>query len=401
MTISRLLPLLAAVAAATGCAPAIHTATTPVAVMPPRTIDRQVQTARMALDSAARKGDVETLSRWLAEDAILVRGADTLRGREAIARRLAAWWPQATAELHYAPASTEYCVDGKYEDGGEYTVHVHLSAQRADTLRGRYALLWQRSDGGVIRIRGVALAAIGKGSPPRLRGCERATLRIFDRHRVRVMVFTPAMLANSNTAGSLQDRLSQQGYGPGVITSGPAANPGTGIQATHSGSAPWPIVGLRLRPWGGVSIEGLLVLATRADTVTGLNSSTLSFAKATASRSQTVAAVVGYEWRRLRLGAGPFFCEDAWSVREWQLAPDPFLGLDVSSSTPIDSWKERRVGLLLEGAYTIPVAPYAFVELRAQEWSIGSRQVRGAGQFAPSFVDTSGWLMAVGAGVAF
>jgi hypothetical protein len=399
--VTRSSMLLWAAILAAGCAPAMRTATTPVPLMPRRTIDSQVRTARLALDSAVRKGDLESLRGWLADDAVIVTGADTLRGRDAISLRLAALWPGATARVTFGAGRTEYCVDGMYEDEGGYTAFIHVSVQREDTLHGAYALLWRRSDDGVIRIRGVSLGAFGKGASPRVRGCELATARIFDAHRMRVSLFIPGMPATSNTASSLTQRLVEQGYGPDVITSGPAGNPSTGIRPTITGAAPWPIVGLRVRPWGGLSIEGLLVLATRSDAVTGVNGRTGSVVTATASRSQTVAAVVGYEWRRLRLGAGPFFSEDAWSVREWHIVPDPVMGWDVSSSTPIDSWKERRAGLLLEAAYTIPVAPYLFVELRGQDWSVASRMIHGAGQFAPAYVDTSGWILAVATGVAF
>jgi hypothetical protein len=49
----------------------------------------------------------------------------------------------------------------------------------------------------------------------------------------------------------------------------------------------------------------------------------------------------------------------------------------------------------------VPVTPYAFLEARVQEWSVASRTIHGAGQFAPALVDTSGYLLAIAAGLAF
>lgn len=391
----RLGSLLAATAVLAGaCAPAIRTSSTaPAKPMPRRTIERQVRVARVAFDSAVRGGDVAAMGRWLADDAMVVRGHDTLRGRDAIVRQLMLSWPQATARLYFAPARTEYCVNGLYEDGGEYTAYVRVSAQREDTLRGRYALLWRRSGNDRISVGGVALAAAAERTAPQLGGCEWATTALFDGRRLRVSVFA-AVVAASNTVRSLQDKLSQRGYGPGFTSTSVAD-----IHQTRAGNAPWPLVSLRVRPWGGLSVEGLLVLGSRNDTVTGFNAATGSFVRATFSRSRVVAAVVGYEWHRVRAGAGPFFVSDTWSIREYTFSGSG-PGAALARATTLDTWKERRTGLLLEASYTVPIAPYAFVEARAQQWSIASREIHPAGTFAPALVDTSSFLVAIAAGLA-
>jgi len=385
VTASRL--LLGATALAAACAPAMRTsAPAPVNPIARQIIDRQALTARLAFDSAARKGDREAMRRWLAEDAIIVYREDTLRGGDAIARMLSTSWPGASEPLHFAPGKPEACVDGTYELGTAYTIGTRRVTAGADTVRYRYGFLWRQADSTRVLLRAVAVAP-APDSPPELRGCVRVTPIVFDATRLRIAVFTPAAYTWWHAASSMQDRLSERGYG--TVT-------------PDVGSTPWAMIGLRLRAWRGLSIEGVLALQSARDSVAGFNGTTGSAISTSFRRSGLMGAILGYEWHRLRLGAGPVFFTDTWSIQQrlWVDLGNPN-GATLTSASKLDSWTEHRTGLLLEAAYTVPIAPFAFVEARAQQWSVGSRQIHGAGFFPPVVVNTSAYTLAVSTGLAF
>jgi hypothetical protein len=384
VTISRL--LLGATALAVACAPATRSSGPgPVTPVPERAIALQVSTARLALDSATRRGDRAAMTRWLAEDAIIISGIDTLQGPEAVARLLSVPWPGTSEPLHFAAGNPEYCMDGAYENGSAYTIVIHGPTEKTDTVRFRYAALWRQVDSSRVAMRAVALAP-APHAPPKLKGCIWATPVRFDATRVRISLLTPAAFAQWNAPSSLQDAFRTRGYTP----------------QKQVGPTPWAIVGLRWRAWSGVSIEALLPLQSEHDSVVALNVTTGSQVTTSFRRSGVVGALLGYEWRRLRLGAGPIFLKDTWSIREAEYQDlGSINGPTLVALSKLDTWTESRTGLLLEVAYTVPTTPWAFLEVRAQQWSVASRPIHGAGQYPPVPVNSSGYLFAVALGVAF
>jgi len=384
VTLPRL--LLGATALAAACAPATRTVGLgPVKPVPIRIIILQDSTARLALDSAARRGDRTAMARWLADDVIIVSGTDTVHGRDAAARLLSRPWPGTSEPLHFAAGNPEYCMDGAYESGSAYSIVAHGPTEKADTVRFRYGVLWKQVDSSRVAMRAVAVAP-APWTPPKLKGCVLATPVRFEGTRVRISVFTPATLARWNTAASVRDQFDSRGYVP----------------TDQTGPTPWAVVGLRLRGWKGLSLEGLMTLGSQHDSITAFNSTTGSSIASTIRRSSLVGAILGYEWHRLRLSAGPIFFTDTWSIREQLLLDwDNPNGASLAGVTKPDTWTEHRTGLLLEAAYSFPIAPYLFVEARAQQWSVRSSQIHGAGLFPPVNVNTSGYYLAVATGVAF
>jgi ketosteroid isomerase-like protein len=359
-------------------------------------ITRAILVAKSQFDTAASKGDLDGMARWFAEDAIVIRGRDTLKGRTAVTALLRTGLPGATAaRVYFQPAQTEFCTDGAYEYGGEYTIHAQRLGGITDTLRGRYALRWTQHGADAVLVQAVAVAPTHGSATPALRGCAWATHAAFDRRRIRLSFFTPAAISTANTVSSLEGTLRDRGYGPGFTTQD------TDFRPTRSGPTPWLIAGARVRLWRGVSVEGLFVFQPRSDSIQAYNASTGAYIQAWFKRSSAAAAVLGYEWRRLRVGVGPTFLTDAWTIQESTFPIGARDGALPARATPEDSWTERRRGLLLEVAYTVPVTPHAFVELRAQQWSVKSTAIHPTHSLPTAYVDTSGRLFVVTTGLAF
>jgi hypothetical protein len=216
----------------------------------------------------------------------------------------------------------------------------------------------------------------------------------FARRRVQIFLPTPFHTGTWKTVGSFETALRARGFGPGLIP---------GIRnATDEPTVVFAESGVRVRVRGATSLEALIAVAPKTATITGWRPQDSTYVTAIFSGTLT-ALLVGYEWRNLRLAAGPAVVWNSWSLAADQLTQVPgSTGQDwISTALGADHWSERVVGFLGQVSYVIPISTATFLEARADLRSFGNSQTHGIAPFGPVGVDHSGHNVAVGIGFAF
>ncbi len=355
---------------------------------------RSVAAAEARLDSAAIRGDAAGMAAMFADDAILVVGSDTLRGHDPIHQMLEQIRLTAdSARVRFTPRTRDVCLDGAVEYGQRVDVTLYRINAPDRTLAFRYAIRWLTY--GRLGVRATALVITRPQDvwTARFEDCVPAAGVRFDQHRVAVTAAVPLPLNTWSTFASINDALRQRNFGDmAPVASGSFARP-------SDPAAWWYDVGLRLRLWRPISVEAVVGLQPKAATSAGYRASD-STVEALSFSGGFAWAAVNYEWKRLRIGAGPFLARTSWTISE-QRALFASGGPPQPMQIAKDKWNDRRYGLLLEAAYVYPVSPYVFLESQAHLRLLGKATTRGTPAFSPAEVTLNGFGLSFGAGLAY
>ncbi len=336
-------------------------------------------------DSAARRGDVATAMGMFYEDAILVVLSDTLRGHDAILSLLEHVRATAdSARITFYPRATDVCMDGAVEYGDRVSVELHRSGDTVRTLAFRYAIRWLSYAPGRVRAKALVITRPTETWGGKFTDCVRADRVAFGRHHVAVSVSVPTPSNTWSTYGSILDVMRAGGFGSASgITGTTSSNP----------TAFWYGVGLRARLVRPLAAEVVVGLQPKAGTASGYRPGDSTVVQMSFSGGFAWAAL-DYEWQYFRFGAGPFIARTSWTIGERLLSGGTLLPVAK------DKWNDRRLGLLIESAYTYPISRLAFIELQAHLRLLGKTTIRGTPSFPAAQVSLNGFGFSVGAGLA-
>ena len=350
---------------------------------------RAIAAAEARLDSAARRGDVAGVAAVFLDDAILAVASDTLRGHEAI--RSLFQHVRSTADsvrLRFSPRSTDLCMDGAVENGDRVTVELYREGDTVRTLAFQYAIRWVTFGPGLVRATALVITRPGQAWRATFTDCVRADRVAFGRHHIAVTASVPMPANTWTTYGSLLDVMRERGFantaGLGTLS---------GLAQSSNPAAFWYGAGVRARLWRPFSAEVVVGLQPKAGTALGFRPGDSSVVTMAFSGGFAWAAL-NYEWRWLRIGAGPFVARTSWTVKEQYLSGSSLL------MTAKDKWNDQRVGLLIESAYTVPISRLVFAELQAHLRLLGETTTRGTPAFPPARVSLNGFGLSLGAGLA-
>ena len=379
--------LAAAAAAAVACAPAARTAAPPGGVEPRRAPEtaresreatrRAIVRAKLRFDSLARAGDAAGMAGLFAEDAVVITPArDTLRGREAIARRLGAALPAAGAvrRASFNPARVEPCLDGMYEFGGTYNLQLPDEAPgRPRLVSGPYAARWSGDSARGVRVAMAVFAAPETERRPARAGCRLPYVSTFARQRLW-LVAVPAQVSSWTTTDRVTSGLRDAGWGDGRIThrEKPACCYGS-RDPRGVGTA----VGVRYLRSTALGAELVATVLPERSVVEAFRPQAESHLSVTTSVFP-VAALLSAGTRFVRVAAGPALLAGSATVRDLGLRrvlnaePNPDSTVNhyelTGEPTQTRRWAMWRPGAAAQLSAIVPLSGRAFGELRAQ-WS--------------------------------
>jgi hypothetical protein len=324
------------------------------------------------------------------DDAILVVASDTIRGHDAI--RQIFQQVRSTldsAGITFTPRTTDVCMDGAVEYGQQVSVDLYPSRALPRSLNFRYAIRWIMYGPGAVRATALVIARPNEGWAGKFKDCVLANRVAFDRHRIAATVSLP-MPANSwTTFGSLQDVMRHRGF----YSTAPLATI-SGYAQANNPVAWWYGAGLRVRLLRPFSAEVVVGLQPKSLTSAGFRPSDSALVALSFSGGFAWAAL-NYEWRRVRVGVGPFLVRTSWNIREQHP-----LGSQLVVVAK-DKWNDQRVGLLVESAYTYPLTRVVFAEAQAHLRLLGTATTRGTPAFPAAQATLNGFGLSLGGGVAF
>ena len=332
-------------------------------------LTRAIERARARIDAAARQGDATTIAAQFDDDGWLVtpRG-DTLRGRMAIAEWLGSA-PLASASPRFTTINgVRECRDGAFEWGDVRATRVRRDAT-PDTVTGYYAARWRADAGGDLHLRWAALSArsFSRLRPSRA-DCAAPVERIAGTRRVELRVEPLGMLASRNAmADAIEQAMNARGWNDLSLDdnttprsdNGPAGGFGTTTQLE-----------LVVRPRAPLSVAAF-VITDRSGTTQGRNASVPANITFT-YRPMVAGLLAGWEWRFLRVGAGPALLSTAWSMRE-----------DYGGRQPVEHWTSRTVGLAAHLSSTFALGGRLLGTASASWHQFPSTETRGTPRFAP------------------
>ena len=336
----------------------------------------------LQLDSALRSGDVARALDLLAPSVVVVLPAgDSLQGRAAVARMLSERFPGvAAAALHMFSRRYDLCLDGAVESGTDLTVFVGRAAS-AETLQVKVRVLWHVAAGGAWRLARVDLGSRDADSSPTRATCPRLSEAIFAQRRVRVTVL-PSVFGyhTQDERATAHNVLRRQGYAtsnsPTTARFFSAAISGVAEESLLRGPS---FVSVRARIRGEWWLDVLAGYGTSGWSTYGVQRLGGSRVRLDLQHGVTAALLAQYEWRGLRLGAGPVAFSGTWTGYEDRSAI--FSGANLQAVRTTES--SSGVSGLVELGFSQSVSDRLFVDVRAQ-------QRIGAQIAFPSFGTVSG-----------
>lgn len=310
--------------------------------------------ARVELQRAVAAGDLAAVVALFTTDAQVRSASRVLRGRDSIAAALARIAP-GTGRLFFGPEQFENCTDGAIEWGGSWA----LIRAGADTLRGSYAIQWRRLDG-ALRIQTLALA--GRGASPRVRCPSTRTGAAYRGARFVAAGVFP-LFGRSSVGPSIAEEMDRRGYPDRNVDSTTGAE-----NRSNHGKTP-VMLSLRARVRPGIWVEAVLS-ATSYEATSRRMIGNDNWRAVTTSRAHALLA--GYEWRTLRLAAGPALVRSSTAMR-WR-------GPNVAGdSTTVAT---TSAGVAAQAALLYPASQRVAFELRAIAFRVAESSLPAIGGMA-------------------
>jgi ketosteroid isomerase-like protein len=362
-------------------------------------MDSAVGAARVAIDSAAGRGDVAALARFLTPDGVVVVEKDTLHGFAEVASYYRASRPRAVGgRFEFRPNRTDLCLDGALELGGSLFLVTRNSDGTADTLQPDYAVRWVRDPAGAWRVRSLKLQRQAARSAAFAEGCGTYLAQAaFARRRVLLTIEMPFGVASGKARDEMRGIMTGRGYVvPGPVQGGDDQiglldlNP----RAMETASLR---LGVRVRVLGPFTAELVGTLLPSQVTMTGANATGHSYV-VFKSRQSSLGALAGAEWRRFRAAAGPVLIRTSGSLveRDFRSIQGGWFGF-VHVDEP---WSSSATGWMALGAYTWSFSSSLFAELRAT-WLGATSEFRSPSTVFPSArSDVSGYQLTLVVGIA-
>lgn len=402
-----------AVALLAGCASAPRTTPAgiggPVVASVPTgdALEEAIASAKLRFNTAARTGDIAAMSAVFDADAIVITPArDTVRGRAAIAERIAQLAPAGGVVAQLLPRRIEACVDGATEFAGEWA--LWSLAAGPENARGGYAIRWSYDETAGMRVRTLVLHGTSPGETARGQRevrCVAPHVRAFAARRLELSVSPPRAGTWQSRAGeSIADGMRGQGFSTRssrTIEGGQSIQPGLEVEEAESSGA----IAIRWQARPSLVVELFAPFSPIEAVVRGYNES--ESADVVLLHSGRVAgAIVSHDWRRLRVGAGPVFMRSTWTEREERLVTlrggaGEFIGFDEFGFPDDERYTSNSVSALAEVGYTYPIAARVFMDARAHYRAFASHTTRGTTSLGPIDVDLGGFTAAIGFGLAF
>ena len=362
-------------------------------------MDSAVSAARVAIDSAAGRGDVAALRRFLTPDAVVVVEKDTLHGFAEVASYYRASRPRAVGgRFEFRPNRTDLCLDGALELGGSLFLVTRNSDGTADTLQPDYAVRWVRDTARVWRIRSLKLQRQAARRAASAEGCGTYLAQaVFARRRLLLTIEPPFEVSSAGARDATRDLMTGRGYiVPGPLQAEQIDIGMLGLDPRQDETPPVRL-GLRVRVFGPFTAELLGTLLPSHVTVTGANVTGHSYVVFDAKRSM-LGALAGVEWRRFRVAAGPVAIHTSGSLleRDFRSIHGAWSGLLRTD----ESWTSGSIGWMAVGAYTWSFTASLFAELRAT-WLGAKSEFRSPSTVFPSApLDVSGYQLTLAIGFA-
>lgn len=358
----------------------------------PAALRQAVVAARLRLDTAIAAKDLAALAALLADDVMLVRRADTLRGRAAVVAFVAggiAGVPDV--RLNYAPAGMVECTATALDErDGEYVLFLSTYT-RTDTLRGRYAARWVAAGDGTVRLAAVRLESRAARRAPRLGGCRVVPTAALARRRLLVTLPTPFATSGWNSVDDLDATIAARGYAsgqqPGLLSSFP----------TRQEDAPLTVAA-RVAVRGPWSLEAYASLGAKRGDVRRYRAVDSSYFRARYT-GRHGGIVLSYERSGVRVGAGPAVLRNTWATEEEQLW-NTGSGWQTGGILGRGSATDVLVGVVAQTATVYAVSSRVYIEARAQLRRFAAGAVPGAGRVAGASVDHNGYTLALAIGGA-
>ena len=370
-------------------------------------LEDAIASAKLRFNTAARAHDLAGMSAVFDEDAIVITpDRDTVRGRTTIAERIAQLAPADGAVAQLLPRRIEACVDGASEFGGDWALRP--PAAGPEIARGGYAIRWSYDEAAGMRVR--ALVLHGTSPAEAARGqrevrCLAPHVREFGTRRFEISISPPhAGIWQSRAGESIADGLRASGFTTRSLRTndgGQSIQPGLDEEDAESSGA----IAIRWRARPSLVVELFAPFSPIEAVVRGYDES--ASADVVVLHSGRIAgAVVSYEWRRLRIGAGPVFMRSTWREREERLVTrrdgsGEFIGFDELGFADDEQYSTSSVSALAEIGYTYPIATRVFMDARAHYRAFASHTTRGTTSLGPLDVELGGLTAAIGFGLAF
>lgn len=352
-----------------------------------RELTERLDSAKARIDAAGLRGDLAGVMDRLTPGAtVVIDGRDTLRGRDAIARWLndrgAA---TAAAKVVLRDAKLFACRDGALELQG--TLLTRLGGRDdVQPVNAVYFAKWRDDGPQGWRIDWLEASRAVDRAPDLGRLCPGFRGDEFDARRVFVGLSAGPPVGQS-VGDDISGTMSGRGYRPG------AAVYLTSEYETRSPSAvDESIVSLRVVVWRQLWVQALAQPGRVSWARYGASGTSQVLVRADTRWS---GAMAGWQWGRIRAGAGLVAYDAATSTLEERPLPLP------GSARVLNQSARQPTGFIAEVAYVLPVPStnWLFAEFRVQHRA-GSVDAPGSGIYAPSSVALGGTRFQVHVGFA-
>lgn len=311
--------------------------------------------ARAELQRAAAAGDLAAVVAFFSADAQVRSGSRVVRGRDSIAAALAGF-TAGPGRLFFGPEQFDGCTDGGIEWGGSW---AFIRTDAGDTLRGTYAIQWRRLNG-ELRIQTLVLA--GRGGSPRVRCPTSRTGAAYRQARwVAAGVFP--VVGQSSVGPSIGEEMDRRGHPDRNVDSTTGAE-----NRSNHGKTP-VMLSVRRRVMPSLWIEAVLSVTSYQATSRRMIGTT-NWRAVTTSRAHALLA--GYEWRTLRMAAGPALVRSSSAMR-WR-GPN----LEGDSTTVATS----NAGFAAQASFLYPASQRVAFELRAVAFRVAESNLPALGGMA-------------------
>lgn len=333
-----------------------------------------IEVQKRTLDSALRAGDMAAAVAMFAEHAILEYGGDTLHGRPAIQRWLEERLPEGRGSLWTERERLLLCQQGAYERGGNLSL-TSLSDSVPPAVSALYVIRWD-----------------GPETEPLIQyllfNLTRATARTRPVDCVDPKPYWPVpelkrtqLTLTTALVGSIRDdiasALSDGGWGDFAGLPRQETSREYQLNASHRVRGP-VVVGASIR--------------TVNSTAVGFDRRSPGNSYLTVEReSRMAAATLGWQYRNVRLAAGPAQRTADWFILdEYRVDAGYWLLINEWSRT---RFSETKTGVLLEGIYAYPLpSRRIFLEARVQGFHFSDSMLQGETFGDGLAVRNRGWL---------
>ena len=333
-----------------GCTPIIHQQNGRPVVTDNEAIRVHVASARVQMDSALYRGDLQRLLLQMTPDvSVVLASGDSANGRDAVAALINRNYARSIgARFQMFPSRKDVCLDGSIEYESDFIVYVAY-ADRVDTLTNKYAAKWHNGVGPTWLLERLVLGPASADRRAVAGACERISIALFEASRVRLSIM-PSLVSYQYLAAksSLESGLQSAGY----QTANFPVTPGQKSVGYAEGNEGGPagLATLRWRVTDAWSMEGVASYTPLTFASVGSRGSTLIRIEV---KNQMAGAMAQYQWGRWRAGGGLTMVMTDWTGAE----------LDYIQATTTRRQASTTVmAPLLAGAYTIPIASQFGVE---------------------------------------